>query len=96
MTPCENRMERPSVKVDGVDLHAFQVDYFDEESFGDIAVHVDISRFHSGVGDCECGAWVCLPSEDVLEFEHDGDSTSVTFAAVQFEEQTPTLWFDRA
>jgi len=93
----ENRTERPSVKVDGADLNAFQVDYFDDaESFGDIAVDVDISQFHSGGGNGVCGQWVSVPADEEMEFEHGAESTWVTLAAVQFEEKTPTLWFDRA
>ena len=92
----ENDTGRPKVKVDGVDLNAFQVEYFDTgSSLGDIAVGVDISEFHSGGGKGVCGEWVSVPAGEELEFEHGGERRRVTFGAVQFEEKTPVLWFDR-
>lgn len=76
-------------KINGVDMHAFQIEYFDGDAIGDIAVGVTDPR------PSDLPALV-ISANDPLWFEHGADKFEVTLAAVQFEESSPVVWFDRA
>jgi len=85
----QSMTERPTVTIDGIDLDAIQVEYFDGDAIGDIAVGVTDDR------STDLPALV-VPAGDTLQFEHDGDAIDVTLAAIQFEGPSPLVWFDRA
>lgn len=77
------------VKINGINMHAFQVEYFEDDAIGDIAVGVSDPR------PSELPALVVSAGEP-LWFEHGADKFEVTLAAVHFEESSPLVWFDRA
>lgn len=75
-------------KINGIDMHAFQIEYFDGDAIGDIAVGVTDPR------PSDLPALV-ISANDPLWFEHGADKFEVRLVAVQFEESSPVVWFDR-
>jgi hypothetical protein len=92
----EESTDGPTVYVDGKDLRAYHVEYFDDSEGADIAVSPKVDEFHSGGGNGACGEWVHIPAGEDMAFCHvERDVTgTVSLTAVQIEEKSPLLWFD--
>jgi hypothetical protein len=79
-----------TVKINGIDPDAFQVEYFsNDDAIGEIAVGVPTERSN------DLPALVVSAGEPIT-FQHAGSSIQVTLTAVQFEGPGTVIWFDRA